>query len=132
MKTIKKGFTVLEIIICIAIVATFTVLFFFQKRDIDKMNRDEQRKTAINAIYYALEEGFYEENGYYPESIENAETLHWIDPNLFTDPTGINLWQEGGNYSYEAENCNEDNHCKKYTLRSVMEKEEDYIKTSRH
>ena len=63
MKTTKKGFTVLEIIICIALVATFTVLFFFQKRDIDKMNRDEQRKTAINAMFYALEEGFYEENG---------------------------------------------------------------------
>lgn len=132
MKSIKKGFTVLEIIICIAIVATFTVLFFFEKRDVDRMQRDKQRKTAINAMFYALEEGYYAEHNYYPESIENAETLPWVDPNLFTDPIGINLWQEGGNYSYEAENCDENNHCKKYKLRAVMEKEEDYIKTSRH
>jgi hypothetical protein len=96
------------------------------------MKRDEQRKVAINAMYYALEEGFYEENGYYPESIENAEVLPWIDPNLFTDPNGINLWVEGGDYSYEAENCDEDNHCKKYKLRAVMEKEEDYVKTNRN
>ena len=128
----KRGFTVLEIIICIVIAGIFVVLFFLQKQDVAKMDRDKQRKIAINAIYYALEEGFYKDNGYYPESITTAEELPWIDPNLFTDPNGINLWVEGGDYSYEAENCDEDNHCKKYKLRAVMEKEEDYVKTNRN
>ncbi|MBR6810963.1 prepilin-type N-terminal cleavage/methylation domain-containing protein [Candidatus Saccharibacteria bacterium] len=128
----KRGFTVLEIIICIVIAGIFVVLFFLQKQDAAKMDRDKQRKIAINAIYYALEEGFYKDNGYYPESITAAEELPWIDPNLFTDPNGINLWVEGGDYSYEAENCDEDNHCKKYKLRAVMEKEEDYVKTNRN
>jgi prepilin-type N-terminal cleavage/methylation domain-containing protein len=131
MKT-KRGFTVLEIIICIVVAGIFVVLFFLQKQDTEKMDRDKQRKTAINAIYYALEEGYYKENGYYPESITNAEELPWIDPNLFTDPWGYNLWVEGGDYSYEAENCDENNHCKKYKLRAVMEKEEDYVKTNRN
>jgi prepilin-type N-terminal cleavage/methylation domain-containing protein len=131
MKT-KKGFTVLEIIICIAIVGVFAVLFFFQKQDISKMDRDEKRKTSINAIYYALEEGYYREKGYYPEAIDNAEILPWIDPNLFTDPLGVNLWQGGGNFSYESKNCDENNQCKEYVLRSTMEKEEDYVKTNRN
>ena len=131
MKT-KKGFTVLEIIICIVIVGVFAVLFFFQKQDIAKMDRDEKRKVSINAIYYALEEGYYREKGYYPETIDNADMLPWIDPNLFTDPIGINIWQEGGNFSYEGKNCNEDNHCKEYVLRSTMEKEEDFVKTNRN
>ena len=95
------------------------------------MKRDEDRKTAINAMYYALEEGYYVENEGYPENIENAETLRWIEPDLFTDPTGLALWQEDSNYTYESSDC-EDGKCKSYTLRAKMEKEADYIKTSRH
>jgi Tfp pilus assembly protein PilE len=130
MKT-RKAFTVLELILCIVFVGIFVVLFFFQKNTVDAMDRDDQRKTAINAMYYALEEGYYEENGYYPEKIDKAETLRWIDPNLFTDPWGINLWQEGGDYKYEASDC-KDGKCKQYTLRAEMEKEEDYVKSNRH
>ena len=96
----KNGFTVIEIILCIAFVAIFVVLFFLQKVNTEAMARDEQRKSAINAMYYALEEGYYVENEGYPENIENAETLRWIEPDLFTDPTGLALWQEYSNYTY--------------------------------
>ena len=51
----KNGFTVIEIILCIAFVAIFVVLFFLQKVNTEAMARDEQRKSAINAMYYALE-----------------------------------------------------------------------------
>ena len=118
----KNGFTVIEIILCIAFVAIFVVLFFLQKVNTEAMARDEQRKSAINAMYYALEEGYYVENEGYPENIEN---------DLFTDPTGLALWQEDSNYTYESSDC-EDGKCKSYTLRAKMEKEADYIKTSRH
>ena len=128
----KKGFTVLELILSIVFVGIFVVLFFLQKVNVDAMNRDEKRKVSINAMYYALEEGYYAENEGYPEEIKNPEVLPWIDPNLFTDPNGNNLWGEyGSDFSYEAYNC-EDGKCKSYQLRSLMEKEEDYIKTSRH
>jgi len=130
MKT-KKAFTVLELILSIVFVAIFVVLFFFQKRNLDAMDRDEHRKIAINAMYYALEEGYYAQNKYYPENIESADVLPWIDPNLFTDPRGVNLWDNGGNYSYETSDCT-DGKCKSYTLRAQMEKEEDYVKTSRN
>ena len=45
------------------------------------MHRDEQRKEALNAMYYALEEGFYAKNGYYPEKI-SEENLTVMDPSL--------------------------------------------------
>lgn len=127
----KNGFTVLEIILCIVFVGIFVVLFFLQKVNTEAMARDEQRKTAINAMYFALEEGYYVENGYYPETIEEAKTLRWIEPNLFTDPIGIPLWEEDSNYTYEASDC-EDGKCKSYTLSAQMEKEDNYIKTSRN
>lgn len=129
--TSKKGFTILELIICITFVGIFVVLFFLQKVNIDAMERDEQRKIAINAMFYALEEGYYAEHQSYPEFIENAEALPWMDPNLFTDPLGINLWVEGSSYRYQAANC-KDGQCQEYTLQAIMEKEENYLKTSRN
>ena len=129
----KNGFTVLEIVLCIVFVGIFLVLFFIQKNNIEAMERDDDRKVAINAMFYALEEGYYAEKGYYPENIEKAEDLPWIDPNLFTDPYGVTLWNADAdsNYSYDASNW-EDGKCKSYTLRSTMEKEDDYVKTSRN
>lgn len=121
----------LELVLCVVFIGIFVVLFFLQKVNVDAMGRDEDRKVAINAMYYALEEGYYAEKGCYPETIESAEVLPWIDPNLFTDPYGVNLWSSESNYSYEAADC-ENGQCKQYTLRATMEKESDYIKTSRN
>ena len=105
------------------------VLFFLQKTNMEAMQRDERRKEAINAMYYALEEGFHAANGYYPETI-SEDNLKVMNPALFTDPLGINLGVEGSSYSYEPANC-ENGKCQEYTLRAVLEKEEDYIKKSR-
>ena len=127
----KKAFTVLELVLAIIFVGVFVVLFFLQKVNLAAIDRDEKRKTAINAMYYALEEGYYTQNEGYPEHIEKADVLPWIDPNLFTDPLGINLWDEGSNYSYEASDCT-DGKCQSYVLRAEMEKEESYIKSSRN
>ena len=62
----KKGFTVLELMVVGAFAALLVVFFFIQKANVDAMSRDDQRKTAINAMYYALEEYYYPEFGYYP------------------------------------------------------------------
>lgn len=125
----KSGFTVLELIVVIIFASLALILFFLQKANVDAMDRDDQRKTAINAMYYALEEGFFPANGYYPETI-SEENLTVMDPALFTDPLGINLGSEGSSYIYEAANC-EDGKCKEYTLRAFLEKEDDYIKKNR-
>lgn len=129
MKT-KKGFTILEILVVAVFATLLLVLFFIQKSNIDAMERDEDRKTAINAMYYALEESFYKENGYYPETI-SEENIKVIDPALWTDPFGINLGDPLSSYSYEPADC-KDGKCKEYTLKADLEKEDDYVKRNRN
>ena len=126
----KKAFTVPEILIVCAFAALLLILFFVQKSNVDAMSRDEKRKTAINAMYYAIEEGFYETNHYYPEEI-SEDILTVIDPELFTDPDGLYLNTDYSSYSYEATNC-KNAKCKSYTLRAKLEKEDDYIKRNRN
>lgn len=125
----KRGFTILELVVVIFFASLLLILFFLQKLNLDAMHRDEQRKEAINAMYYALEEGFHAKNGYYPEYI-SEENLKVMDPSLFTDPSGINLGQEDSDYTYEAANCT-NGKCKEYTLKARLEKEDTYIKKNR-
>ena len=126
---IKRGFTIIELVVVTFFASLLLVLFFLQKLNLDAMHRDEQRKEAINAMYYALEEGFHAKNGYYPEKI-SEENLTVMDPSLFTDPGGANLGREGSTYSYEAANCS-NGKCKEYTLKAQMDKEDTYIKKNR-
>ena len=126
----KSGFTIIEIIVVAVFATLLLVLFFIQKSNIDAMKRDEDRKTAINAMYYALEESFYKENGYYPETI-SEENIKVIDPALWTDPLGANLGDPLSSYSYDPANC-KDGKCTEYTLKADLEKEDDYIKRNRN
>ncbi len=126
----KQGFTIIEIIIVAIFASLLLILFFVQKSNLDAMDRDEQRKTAINAMYYALEESFYKDHKYYPETI-SEENITVIDPNLWTDPNGINLGIAGSSYSYTPANC-ENGKCKEYILKADLEKEDDYIKSNRN
>lgn len=126
----KSGFTLLEIIIVAVFATLLLVLFFVQKSNVDAMHRDEQRKEAINAMYYAIEESFYPANGYYPDSISESN-IKVIDPALWTDPFGYNLGMEGTSYFYEPANCTEGK-CKEYVLRAELEKEDMYIKRNRN
>jgi type II secretory pathway pseudopilin PulG len=128
--TTRKGFTILEVILVLLAVATGVVLFFIQKLNVDAMDRDAARKTAINAIYFNLEEAYYPDKGYYPETI-GPDNLAAMDPNLFTDPLGLVLGTDGSSYTYEPSNCT-DGHCKAYVLRAVMEKEDIFIRQSRN
>lgn len=96
----------------------------------DAMTRDDQRKIAINAMHYSLEEDFYVKNGYYPEVI-NENVLKSMDPELFTDPDGLNLGNTGSSYSYTPANC-KDGKCKEYTLRATLEREDIYIRRNRN
>jgi len=126
----KKGFTLVELMIVGAFAALLVIIFFIQKSNLEAIDRDNARKTAINAMYYALEEYYYPEHGYYPDTL-SEEILPVIDPELFTDPLGTNLGLDGSNYTYEVANCNSENQCQEYILRSQLEKEDTYVKKSR-
>ena len=126
----KKGFTVIELIIVASFAGLLFLLFLVQKSNFDALSRDEDRKTAINAIYYALEESFYKTHNYYPEVI-SEENITVIDPALWTDPSGYNLGDSKSSYSYEPADCS-NGKCQKYTLKADLEKEATYIKTNRN
>ena len=126
----QNGFTVIELLLVIVLLGVGSWLFFNEKATIDATARDNQRKVAINAMYYGLEEYFYAKNGYYPASID-SKTLRTVDPELFTDPTGIKFGKSGADYSYNSTGCSTDGKCTGYTLLSTMEREGDYRKQNR-
>ena len=145
------GFTVIELIFIILLLSTASLLFFFQKSNLETANTDERRKIAINAIYYNLEEVFYAKNGFYPSEI-NDKNLTAMDPGLLTDTNGVKIDEEfdltalddetknglttaekrASLYRYEPTNCDSTGKCKSYTLRVTLINEAEYVKKSRH
>ncbi len=124
----KNGFTVIELIFVIALLGFASILFYIQKQNIEISSRDDKKKIAINAMYYSLEEVYYQTHRYYPQTI-NSDILPSVDPSLFNDPNGIAVNSPESSYTYSPTDCS-NNKCKSYTLKSSLEKEGDYIKTS--
>lgn len=125
----QSGFTVIELLVFFAILVTLGTVFIIQKNNIDVGNRDYDRKTAINAMYYDLTESFKPQNGHYPSSI-SSDNLKAMDPNLFTDPDGVKMGDEGSSYHYEALNCDNEGKCKEFKLSADMEREAQYERSS--
>lgn len=155
------GFTVIELLAVVTVLIAASILVFVQISNLTVAHQDEQRKTAINAMHYALEEVYYKQNGSYPASL-TKDTLPSVDAQLFTDPDGFTLGKEalseselqklmeGGdtsedtekrlaavtagknpNYHYDATDCDMEGKCKSYKLRADMAREAEYVKTSR-
>lgn len=123
------GFTVIELIIVIAFLSIASAVLFAQRASVNATHRDDQRKTAVNAMFYNLEEVYRAKNGAYPLTI-NSKTLPAMDPSLFTDPNGIALGEPQSDYRYQGSDCSETS-CKQYSLRATMQKEADYVKENR-
>ncbi|MCX6728328.1 MAG: type II secretion system protein [Candidatus Saccharibacteria bacterium] len=130
MKKRSGGFTVIELILIIVVLGVASIIFFVQKNNIEVIARDNAEKTAINAMYYSLEEVFYPTNKYYPQTI-NSDNLSSVDPALFKDPSGVKLGTAGSAYTYSPTNCS-DSKCKSYTLKATLTNEADYAKNSRN
>ena len=124
-----QGFTVIELIVVIVFLGIASTVLFAQRASLNATHRDDQRKTSINAMYYNLEEVYHAKHNAYPLTID-SKTLPAMDPSQFTDPNGIVLGDKLADYRYEGSDCS-DTACKKYSLRSTMEKEADYVKTNR-
>ncbi len=155
------GFTVIELIVVIVVLAFAGILVYNQMNSLKVANQDAQRKTAINAMHYALEEVYYKQHKSYPATL-TAETLPSVDPALFTDPDGFTLGKDmlseeelqklidsgdtsddvekrlealasgkSQNYHYDATDCDNDGNCKGYTLRADLQSEAQYVKKNR-
>lgn len=129
MNSKRSGFTVIELIFIIVLIGAAAVLFFVQKNNLQMAAQDEVRKTSINAMYYSLEEVYFKEHKSYPRVI-NETTLPSVDPDLFKDPNGVKIGESESDYRYEPLDC-DGNVCQKYTLRTILHSEDDFIKTNR-
>ena len=140
----EQGFTVIEVAIAVLVLLVLAVFFVVQRNDLEEANRDQQRKTAINAMYYSLTEDFYARNNYYPRTI-SREQLPAMDPTLFTDPSGYTLDGDKCTYTgdddqqktdgkceyhYSASSCDNEGHCQSFTLSADLETEASYRKSS--
>lgn len=125
-----RGFTVIELIVVVVVLAVGSVVFFMQKNHVEVAARDESRKTAINAMYYSLEEVYFVQHKAYPRVV-TAEVLPSVDPALFKDPNGIKIGEGTSNFRYQPLNCTGDA-CESYSLRTTLENEDDYVKTNRN
>lgn len=127
----QRGFTVIELLVAIVVLVAIGVVFVTQKSSLESAFRDEKRRTAINAMYYNLEDVFYAKNKFYPKTI-NEKNLTAMDDALFTDPGGNKVGTNESDYRYEPLNCNMENQCKSYTLRTTLENEADFVRTSKN
>lgn len=126
----QKGFTVIELVAAVIFLTAAGVVLFFQLDGIYMQQLNSDKKTAINAMYFSLEEGFYQKNKFYPETLED-NTLPTMDKELLTDPFGVKIGEPGSAYRYEPTNC-DSGKCKSYTLRATLDKEEDFVRASRN
>lgn len=126
----SRGFTVIELVVVVVVLIVGSVVFFMQKNHVEVAARDEARKTSINAMYYSLEEVYFAQNKSYPRTL-TTETLPSVDPALFKDPNGVKIGEGQSDFRYEPLNC-EGDACKSYSLRTTLENEDDFVKTSRN
>jgi prepilin-type N-terminal cleavage/methylation domain-containing protein len=90
LKTLSKaqrGFTIIELLIVIAIIAILAGLVLNNFQGAQAKARDTQSVTRINAIHSKLEE-FYNEGNGYPASASTTANFPGIDVNAVRDPRG--------------------------------------------
>lgn len=125
----QRGFTVIELLVVTVVFIVLGLVFWNQYNDVQAIRRDDQRRSAINAMYYNLEDIFYATNKYYPKTIDETK-LTAMDKANFTDPDGHKLGTAESTYRYLPTNCTGEK-CTGYTLRTTLEKEADFIKSNR-
>jgi prepilin-type N-terminal cleavage/methylation domain-containing protein len=144
-KKIQSGFTIIELLIVIAIIGILAGLVLNNFQGAQAKSRDVQRKTRINSIYSKLEE-YYNNNGGYPDGTLSTTVLPGIDAAALTDASGGAIQYDfvtaasatthtvakgsGTEFNYAAYSCTNAGAqatvgatCQKYVLRSYMEKD---------
>src|SRR6185437_14654013 len=93
LKQKSKGFTIVELLIVIVVIAILATLVIVTFTGIQQKARDSQRQTDITALDQHLE-AFYGENGYYPtlKDLQTtsfvADNMKGLDPQALVSPEG--------------------------------------------
>ncbi len=86
IKKAKEGFTIIELLIVIAIIIALAMLVLNNFQGAQAKARDTQRVTDVNTLHSKLEE-YYNDNSHYPSTF-TADTFPGMDAGAMTDPTG--------------------------------------------
>lgn len=134
----NKGFTVIELLVVMLVIIGLGFIAFNSRADVVGRDRDTERRSDINLLYQQLE--FYYDLGEtntYP-TLANLQDEAWVVANMkalateaLVDPQGLRIGTEGSDYTYEAENC-DDNGCASFKLSAKQEKSspDPYVKNS--
>ena len=125
----SAGFTVVELLVALVFLGLVAGAAYSQHQALEIVHRDQDRKVAINAIYYNLEEVVKPALGSYPRVL-TANQLKAMDAGLLVDPRGNKLGELDSDYRYEPTGCNGGDLCSGYTLRADLERETDFVRTN--
>lgn len=95
MKEFKRGFTLVELMIVITVIAILATIAVVSFTRVQKQARDTKRKGDVRAIATAMQAYFTERNSY---PATGAELVPTYIPALPIDPTGDTL----ATYSYSV------------------------------
>lgn len=140
LRKAQAGFTIIELLIVIAIIGILAGLVLNNFQGAQAKARDTQRRTDINNIHAKLEEFYNEQGGYPNENLSNtllsgidAEALNDADGDAMeytfsTGTTAVTPSVDNDNeYEYAAYGCasatsTADELCTKYTLGTYIER----------
>lgn len=155
----QNGFTIIELLIVIAIIGILALLVLTNFQGAQARGRDTVRQTDINAMYQKLEE-YFNNNGTYPTAGINSAaaqtTFPGIDPEALIDSDGVDvevIYTDGASISTPDPSSSStseyilviygtgctagatDNSCNKYTIASYQETGDgdppaDYVRNS--
>ncbi|MEO5499643.1 MAG: hypothetical protein ABIR46_04030 [Candidatus Saccharimonadales bacterium] len=124
-----RGPTIIELLVLLVLFSTVGALGYERYITVQSIHRDQDRKTAINAIHHNLEEVVRPVLGGYPRSL-NSTQLKAMNESLLQDPEGESVGRTNSDYRYEPTGCNGGNVCTGYSLRADLEREADFVKTN--
>ncbi len=140
---VQAGFTIIELLIVIAIIGILATLVLTNFQGAQAKGRDTVRKNDINSLYQKLEE-YHNEKGGYPDGTLVASLFPGIDAGALTDAEGTTIASSfatgtttpnptvgnTGEYAYAAFDCTAATSqspvgfsCTKYILRTYLERE---------
>jgi prepilin-type N-terminal cleavage/methylation domain-containing protein len=90
IKKNSKGFTIVELLIVIVVIAILAALVLNSFRGVQERARDTKRRTDVNAQASQLEV-YYTDNGGYPVFTGQVNTDSWLSANL--KGADLNAWR---------------------------------------
>lgn len=124
----QAGFTVTELLIAAAMVLAVGFFLQSQWQYFTLADRNAERKTAINATHYYLQEVYFPANNSYP-AVLRPDDIDAINAAMLQDPAGRPISSPQSDLRYQPGEC-QAGKCQRYELRADLERAEDFIRSS--